>query len=256
MSEMVRDDVGVDDKALDDPGFIETDGDIDLPGGQSGNKGTIITLTTVIALLAATALTVLGLGAADTAVANFDASSWLWSSGRSEVDRVNAVTARVDTRTKINDSQNHEIQITQTDKYLILRDLETGQVTALDLTTLQVSAVMPTTPGLGVSVALHGDTAFVIDSVLGQVRQLDPRTLAPTGEPVTLPKGITPGGFDGKGALWIAVPTEGTVVAIAPGRDNKSPQVLRTVTVATPGHDFELSALDAGWPCWTTPRPG
>src|SRR5262245_53233918 len=123
---MVRDDLGVDDKVLDDPGYIETDGDIDLPGGRSGSKGTIITLTTVIALLAATALTILGLGAADSAVSNIDGNSWLWSSGRSEVDRVNPVTARVDTRMKINDSQNHEIQITQTDKYLILRDLETG----------------------------------------------------------------------------------------------------------------------------------
>jgi hypothetical protein len=230
-----------------DPGFLETDADVDLADGtKSGGKSTLITLSTVIALLLATALTVLGLGAADSAVANFDASSWLWSSSRGEADRVNGVTARVDTRTKISDSQNHEIQITQTDRYLILRDLETGQVTALDLTTLQVSAVMPTTPGLGVSVALHGDTAFVIDSVLGQVRQLDPRTLAPTGDSLALPKGIAPGGFDGKGLLWIAVPTEGTVVAIEPGRDGKSPKVIRTVTVASPGHDLEVSTLDAG----------
>jgi len=203
-------------------------------------------LTTVIALLAATALTVLGLGAADTAVTNFDASSWLWSSSRGEVDRVNAVTARVDTRAKVKDSQDHEIQITQTDKYLILRDLETGQVTALDLTTLQVSAVMPSTPGFGVSVALHGDAAFVIDSVLGQVRQLDPRTLSPIGEPITLPRGLTPGGFDGGGLLWIAVPSEGTVVSIQPGSGGASPTVVRTVSVSSPGHDFELSALDSG----------
>jgi len=241
VSELGRQDPGV-----DDSGFIEADGEIELPGAKKGGKSTVITLTTVIALLVATALTVLGLGAADTAVANFDASSWLWSSGQGEVDRVNGVTARVDTRTKISDSQNHEIQITQTDKYLILRDLQTGQVTALDLTTLQVSAVMPTTPGLGVSVALHGDAAFVIDSVLGQVRQLDPRTLAPTGDSVALPKGITPGGFDGKGLLWIAVPSEGTVVAIAPGADGKSPKVVRTITVARPGHDFVLSTLDEG----------
>jgi hypothetical protein len=241
VSELGRQDTG-----LDDPGFIEPDGEFEPQGARRRGKSTVITLTTVIVLLVATALTVLGLGAADTAVANFDASSWLWSSGRGEVDRVNGVTARVDTRTKVSDSQNHEIQITQTDKYLILRDLVTGQVTALDLTTLQVSAVMPTTPGLGVSVALHGDTAFVIDSVLGQVRQLDPRTLAPTGDSVALPKGITPGGFDGKGLLWIAVPSEGTVVAIVPGADGKGPKVLRTITVARPGHDFELSTLDAG----------
>src|SRR5688572_27121335 len=119
---------------------------VELPDERrAGGRGTIVTLTTVIAVLVATALTVLGLGAADTAVGNVDASSWLWSSTRGEAGRVNAVTARVDTRAKITDAQNHEIQITQNDKYLILRDLETGQVTALDLTTLQVSAVMPTT---------------------------------------------------------------------------------------------------------------
>jgi hypothetical protein len=231
-------DVGRDDLDLIEPDAPET--------SESSGKGSIITLTTVIALLVATALTVLGIGAADNAVANYDASSWLWSSTRGEVDRVNGVTARVDTRSKLKDAQNHEIQISQTDKYLILRDLDTGEVSALDLTTLQVSAILPTTPGLGVSVALHGESAFVIDSIQGQVRQLDPRSLAPTGDAIALPNGVVPGGFDGKGALWIAVPTEGTVVAIIPGSVGASPKVLRTVTVADPGHDLVLSTLDDG----------
>jgi hypothetical protein len=186
---------------------------------------------------------------------NFDASSWLFSSNRGEVDRVNGVTAKVDTRMKLKDSQNHEIQVTQTDKYLILRDLDTGQVSALDLTTLQVSAVMNTTPGYGVSVALHGETAFVVDTIQGQVRQLDPRSLAPVGEAITLPGGITPGVFDGKATLWIAVPIEGTVVAVAPATaanepaaatSGANPLVVRTITVAPPGHDLVISALDEG----------
>src|SRR5262245_26830323 len=93
---------------------------VPLPGEtDAGSRGTIITLTTVALMLAATALTVLGLGAADSAVTNVDASSWLWSSTRGEVDRVNAVTARVDTRARIKDSQDHDIQITQTDTFLI-----------------------------------------------------------------------------------------------------------------------------------------
>src|SRR4051794_29543717 len=53
--------------------------------GRRASRGSLVTLTTVIALLAATGLTLLGLGAADNAVANFDASSWAWSSGRGEV---------------------------------------------------------------------------------------------------------------------------------------------------------------------------
>src|SRR6185369_2515762 len=119
-----------------EPDLVEPD--LADGGREPAGRGSIITLTTVIALLLATGLTVLGIGAADNAVANYDASSWLFSSGRGEVDRVNGVTARVDTRTKIKDAQNHELVVTQTDRYLILRDLTTGEVSALDLTTLQV----------------------------------------------------------------------------------------------------------------------
>jgi len=216
------------------------------PESDPRGKGSIITLSTVIGLVLATALTIFGVGAADNAVANFDANSWLWSSTRSEVDRVNGVTARVDTRTKIKDALNHEIQISQTDRYLILRDLTTGEISALDLTTLQVSAELSSTPGLGVSVALHGDSAFVIDSVQGQVRQLDPRNLAPTGDSLVFPPGITAGTFDGKGTLWLAVPSEGTVAAIVPGTGGANPKVVRTFTVAPPGHDLVLSVLDQG----------
>ena len=178
---------------------------------------------------------------------------------RGELDRVNGVTARVDTRTKLTDTQNHEIQVTQTDKYLILRDLDTGQVSALDLTTLQVSAVMPTTPGFGVSVALFGETAFVIDSVQGQVRQLDPRNLSP----------------DRRGhhaaqrhrRRWLR--RQGHPVGRRAdrghrGRDHArrgdhfrpgaNPTVVRTVTVSPPGHDLVLSASRRlAWPCSTTP---
>ena len=224
--------------------------DVDLEpsehNGRSRSRGTVITLATVVILAIATGLTVLGLGVTNDAVANFDASSWLFSSTRGEVDRVNGVTAKVDSRAHIKDAQNHEIQVTQTDKYLILRDLDTGQVSTLDLTTLQVSAVTPTTPGLGVSVALDGETVFVIDAVQGQVRQLDPRSLAPVGDAIALPNGIVAGGFDGKGLLWVAVPAEGTVVAVHPGTAGANPKVVRTVTVAPPGHDLVLSALDEG----------
>src|SRR5690606_8994790 len=167
-------------------------------------------------------------------------------SSRGEVDRVNGVTARVDTRAKITDAQNHEIEITQNDRYLILRDLETGQVTALDLTTLQISAVVATRPGRGVSVALHYDVAFVVDGLQGVVSQLNPRTLTPTGAPLTLRRGIVSGGFDTTGTLWVGVPSEGTVVGIQPSPDAAGPQVTQTVTVTEPGHDLVLSSLDAG----------
>ncbi|MGN9812545.1 fibronectin type III domain-containing protein [Micromonospora sp. BQ11] len=221
-------------------------------------RGGLVTVGTVTALLAAMGLTVLGLGTADTAVANHDASSWLWSTARGELARANGITARVDTRVEVPGARRHPAQVTQTDRLLVLRDLTTGQVSSLDLATLQITATTRTTPGLGVSVALHEDAAFIVDAVQGVVRQLDPRSLAPIGEPVRYPPGITGGTFDGKGRLWIAVPGEGTVSAItaaplpsapasaAPAGDGLSPERVETYDVAQPSHELVVSALDDG----------
>ena len=61
---------------------------------RSRKGGGLVTIGTVVGLIAALGLTVLGLGAADNAVASYDASSWLWSTTRSELARVNGVTAQ------------------------------------------------------------------------------------------------------------------------------------------------------------------
>lgn len=227
--------------------------------GLSLKRGGLVTIGTVVALVAAMGLTILGLGAADHAVANYDASSWLWSAVRSEMARVNGVTGRVDTRLQIPRAQGHTMQVTQTDRFLILRDLNSGQVSSLDLATLQVTATTKTTAGLGVSVALQDDAAFVVDAVQGVIRQLDPRSLVPIGEPVNYPPGLTGGTFDGDGNLWVAVPSEGTVSAVtaAPlpsepaaaggaGGGGLSPKRVRTVDVANPSHDLTISTLNDG----------
>ncbi|GAA4682870.1 hypothetical protein Prum_067280 [Phytohabitans rumicis] len=232
----------------------------EAPGKRrSLKRGGLVTIATVLALVVAMGLTILGLGAADHAVANYDASAWLWSTVRSEMARVNGVTGRVDTRLQIPRGQGHSMQVTQTDRFLLLRDLNTGQVSSLDLATLQVTATTQTTAGLGVSVALQDDAAFVVDAVQGVVRQLDPRSLVPIGEPVRYPPGLTGGHFDGGGNLWVAVPSEGTVSAVtaAPlpsepaaaggaGGSGVSPKQIRTVDVADPSHDLTISTLDNG----------
>ncbi|KXK58341.1 hypothetical protein AWW66_30320 [Micromonospora rosaria] len=236
---------------------IDDGGAVGTAGSRRGRRmrGGFITLGTVGALLAAMGLTVLGLGAADNAVASYDASSWLWSSTRGEMARVNGITARVDTRVEVPNTRRHPMQVVQTDRQLILRDLHTGQVSSLNLATLQITATTRTTPGLGVSVALQEDAAFVVDAVQGVVRQLDPRSLAPVGEPVRYPPGITGGTFDGEGRLWIAVPSEGTVSAVTaadlpatPGAagEGLSPKRVATYEVADRNHELVLSTLDEG----------
>ncbi|GAA3346786.1 hypothetical protein GCM10020358_59120 [Amorphoplanes nipponensis] len=226
------------------------------------SRGGLVTLGTVLSLVTGLGLTVLGLGAADQAVASYDAASWVWSRTKGETARINGITARVDTRVNVPQARGHQVQVSQNDRFVIMRDLQTGVISSMDLSSLQVFvSPSPTTAGLGVSVALHEDAAFVIDAVQGEVRQLDPRSLSPIGESLRYPPGITGGVFDGEGKLWIAVPSEGTVSAItaAPLPDGSAtggtgggqpsavgPALVRTEAVAAASHDLTLSTLEDG----------
>jgi Fibronectin type III domain len=225
------------------------------------SRGGLVTLITVAAMVAGLGVTLFGLGTTNHALATANPSAWLWSSGRGEVARVNGETGRVDTRYKVVDAQGHVIQISQTDRYLVLRDLSTGQVSSLNLATLQIAATTRTTAGLGITIALSGDSAFVVDTVQGVVQQLDPLSLTPVGAPLRFPPGLSGGTFDNAGTLWLAVPGEGTVVAIRPAGTARpagarsggaappaggGPTVVRSAVVAEPGHDLSLSTLDTG----------
>nr|WP_157437255.1 fibronectin type III domain-containing protein [Actinoplanes subtropicus] len=209
---------------------------------------------TVLVLAGGLGLTAFGLGSADQAVASFDSASWVFSRSKSEVARINGVTAKVDTRVTVPDARGHQLEVSQTDRFVILRDVTTGRIGSMDLTTLkQFWSDSTASPGLGVQVALDDDAAFVVDSVQGKVQQIDPRTLGPLGPELRFPPGITGGVFDGKGRLWVAAPSEGTVTAIAPAplasensQDQKGPSVVRTEAVAAGSHDLVLSTLDDG----------
>jgi hypothetical protein len=236
--------------------------------------GNALTFITVIGLLAVLGLTVFGLGSANHALANFDASSWLWSSRKGELARVNGVTGRVDTRTKLAGSEGHPVQVSQSDRYVLLRDPGTGTVSVMDLSTLHIGATTATTAGIGVTVAMHNDVAVVVDPVQGMISQLDPATLLPVGEPLHFPAGLSGGTFDSTGLLWLLVPSEGTVVAVRPATSEangtprqgggatvrtgqlpapagraaapRGPAVARTVGIADRSHDLALTVLDQG----------
>jgi predicted RNA-binding protein with TRAM domain len=238
------------------------DGDITEGGRRPRwrSRGYLVTMGTVLSLAGGLGFTVLGLGAADQAVASFDAASWVWSRAKGEAARINGVTAKVDTRVQLTGARGHQLEVSQTDRFVILRDVATGNIGTLDLATLrEFWNTNASNPGFGVRVALHENTAFVIDTVQGKVQQIDPGSLSPLGEALRFPQGITGGAFDGKGRLWIAAPSEGTVTAIAPaalpsgepvGGNAPSatggPQIVRTEPVAPQSHDLTLSALQDG----------
>src|SRR3954469_19643072 len=116
------------------------------------SRGYLVTLATVLSLAGGLGLTVLGLGSADQAVASFDAASWVWSRTKGEIARINGVTAKVDTRADVPHARGHQLEMSQTDRFLLLRDEQTGLVSSMDLTTLQAAVTQPSNPGIGVRV--------------------------------------------------------------------------------------------------------
>ncbi|MFY1636181.1 fibronectin type III domain-containing protein [Solwaraspora sp. WMMB335] len=215
-------------------------------GSRSRRLGASITGGIVGLVLLAMALSVAIAADPDREVITTVPAAWLFSRAEGELGRVNGETARVDTRVDLDDSAGHQVEVSQTDRHLIVRDVDTGTVGALDLLTLQISAYLDTAPGEGVEVAMHDGTAYVIDRVRGQVRQVDPGTLAPIGATLQLPPGLRGGVFDGAGRLWFALPRDGTVVSLAPAADGDPTPQVRTETIADPNHDLSVSALDGG----------
>jgi len=214
--------------------------------GRSRRVGPVVTISTVVAVLAAACLTLFGLGAFDRAVAVYEPENWLFSKSKGELSRVNGGTAKVDTRVKVAGTVDHVVEVSQSDRYLIVRDKDTGTVSALDLTTLQIAATMDTKPGEGVRVVVGSHSAYVIDPVQGDVREIDPLTLSPIGAPVSFSPGLRGGAIDADGKLWLALPNEGTVVSMTPADKPTGSPTVQTQSVTEPRHDLSVSVLDKG----------
>ncbi|PRY56261.1 fibronectin type III domain-containing protein [Glycomyces artemisiae] len=207
-------------------------------------KGLLIAVGLPVVLVGALVATLLGTGAFSRENEGEDASLWLWTTPLGEIARVNGLTAATDVRLDITDAAGNAVQIEQTDSHLLLREIATGKVSAIDLSTLEVTGNAETAPGEGVRVALSDDGAFIIDQTQGLVNQVDPSTLSAIGDPLQFPAGLTGGAFDADGMLWVGVPREGTIVQIEP-RDSGA-KTAATEVVAQPRQELALTVLGDG----------
>jgi hypothetical protein len=181
--------------------------------------------------------TVFGVGALGRTAKVSDGSSWLWSSEKAQVSRVNAQTGEVDLRQPVPNSRGHRVTVSQNDRYLILHDLDSGRVTSVD------GRLDMGTRG-SFHIALNDKDALLIDRANGEIRKLDPATLQPAGQGLRLPGPLVGGEFDGKGELWVASPGQGTAIGVRLTGD--VPKVTHTVPVARPGSDLAFTVLDRG----------
>src|SRR5258705_9576434 len=93
--------------------------------GRSRRVGSVVTISTVVAVLAATCLTLFGLGAFDRAVAVYDPTHWLFSRTQGELGRGNGSTPKGDTPGKGARTAHHRGEGSQSHPYLILRGNDT-----------------------------------------------------------------------------------------------------------------------------------
>ncbi|THV43088.1 fibronectin type III domain-containing protein [Glycomyces buryatensis] len=207
-------------------------------------KGLLIAVGLPILLVGALVATLLGTGAFSRENQGEDASLWLWTTPAGEIARVNGLTAATDARFELEDAAGNEVQIEQTDTHLLLRNVATGQVSAIDLATLALTGSAETAPGEGVRVALSDEGAFIIDQTQGLVNQVDPVSLAAIGDAIQFPAGLTGGAFDSAGKLWVGVPREGTIVQIEP--QDTGAKTIATDVVAEPRQDLALTVLGDG----------
>ncbi|WP_133884365.1 hypothetical protein [Glycomyces sp. NRRL B-16210] len=211
---------------------------------QLNVKGLLVAVGLPVVLVGALVATLLGTGAFSRENQGEDASLWLWTTQAGEIARVNGLTAATDVRFELTDAAGNAVQIEQTDSHLLLREIVTGKVSAIDLSTLELTGSAETAPGEGVRIALSDEGAFIIDQTQGLVNQVHPSTLTAIGEPLQFPAGLTGGAFDSDGKLWIGVPREGTIVQIEP--KDTGAQTLATEVVAEPRQELALTVLGDG----------
>lgn len=221
-------------------GSADTDGS----GQPQRRAGGFVSIGVVLALTGALVATVLGAGAISRTLDVSDGNIWVWSSKPAQVSRVNANSGRVDMNQPLTDSRGHHVEITQNDDFLLLHDLDTGKITSVDLRRMGFTGSLDVGTKSDYTVALSGDTAALIDRTKGIVRGLDPATLHETKARLQLPGPLVGGDFDAHGALWLGLPSQGTVVSVDVG--SKAAAVTSTGAALAPGHDMAMSVLDSG----------
>ncbi|MFG2084855.1 hypothetical protein [Spirillospora sp. NPDC048824] len=192
----------------------------------------------------ALAATLLGSGRIGYALEASDGSAWLWSRMTGEAALVDPGNGQVQGRREVPGARGHRVKVTQDDQHLLIHDLETGRVSSLDLSGLGLSGRLDVGTRGDPHLVLSATAAALVERTTGAVRALDPATLRPVGPVLRLPGPLVGGEFDGAGRLWMAVPAQGTVVALKVSAEGA--EVAVTKEAAEPGHDLAVTVLDQG----------
>lgn len=208
----------------------------------------VTALATVTAVMAAVVL-VTGPGYQTENVRMLSGAVWLASAESGEATLLDGVSAEVKTHVQVAEPGT-ALSVAQWNNAAVTLNRETGELRTVDGATEQVAApveVLPASDGLTVLPAQEG--LYAIDVHSGLVAVIDPMTMKPKGEPVSLASSIRPDStvVDARGRLWAIDDSSGDLVWLD---DDDRPRTR--AGAATGGH----LAIVQGRPALVDPQRG
>ncbi|MEV4677415.1 MULTISPECIES: fibronectin type III domain-containing protein [Actinomadura] len=180
------------------------------------------------------AAAVYGVGVASAKYRLADVGAWLTARTKGVVVHVNGPAGKVDGKAGVvPQMRGHNIRIVQDGGTVLIIDEDTGVVSRLDPSQLDIGTSRPL--GKGIQVLAGAGKAYTVDSVKGVVQEIDPVALTPVGQAATLPPVLGQAGIDARGALWVPVAKDGQVAAFTGGR------LRPPVRVGAAGSDLALT---------------
>lgn len=205
----------------------------------------LVSVGTVVVVVAALCATVLGGGLASRKSDLLDGNTWVL--GVERVLRINPGSGQVDVQAKLPkqlDGPGHDLRIEQSNVTTAVVDATSGDTYTWNAGRGDFQRSSTRIAGNN---ALHltSKEAFSVDRGVGTVRRLDPQELATVGSPLRIGTPVNDSVVDGAGTLWLSAPATRQVLAVrADGATD--PRVKQRFALPLSGTAPRLTALRSG----------
>ncbi|WP_146197221.1 hypothetical protein [Serinibacter arcticus] len=186
---------------------------------------------------------VVGNGVASTLVEMSDGATWLPEDDRGTVVQINPATGEAERRLQIAAGES-DLEIAQRDGRLIVTDRATGEITAIDLSTLLASGQRTAADPDGTRILVGGGHVAMVELGEGVVRAVSPLTMADIGTPYRTDP-IADAAIDDSGRVWV-IGEDGALRELEYDADAREHRVRTDQDIEAAGPSTRLLPHDRG----------
>lgn len=186
---------------------------------------------------------VVGNGVASTLVEMSDGATWLPEDDRGTVVQINPATGEPERRLQIAAGES-ELEIAQRDGRLIVTDRVTGEITAIDLSTLLASGQRTAADPNGTRILAGGGHVAMVELSQGVVRAVSPLTMADIGTPYRTDP-LADAAIDDSGRIWV-IGEDGTLRELEYDDDARQHRVRSDQDIEAAGPSTRLLPHERG----------